>query len=206
MVLRIGVLVSGRGSNMESVLKSVERGVVKEASVAVVVSNRQDARALRVAKAHGVPTAFVDDKGSTPEEHASRLAQALESHGVKPGVGLVLLAGYMKILPRSFLSLYPGRIMNIHPSLLPAFPGRDAQRQALEHGVKVSGCTVHFVVPEVDAGPIIVQTAVEVREGDDEASLSARILRQEHKAYPTAVKLFAEGRLSIEGRRVLVAP
>jgi phosphoribosylglycinamide formyltransferase-1 len=206
MVLKIGVLVSGRGSNLESILRSVERGVVKGSTVAVVISNRPEARALNIAKAHGVHALLVEDKGMTPEEHAAKLSHALDSHGVKPGSGLILLAGYMKILPKSFVALYAGRIMNIHPSLLPAFPGKDAQRQALEHGVKVSGCTVHFVVPEVDAGPIIAQKAVEVHEEDDEASLSARILRQEHRIYPAAVRLFAEGRLHIKGRKVLVEP
>ena len=136
---------------------------------------------------------------------AHRCLLALMEHGVRPGEGLVLLAGYMKILPRSFVDLYEGRIMNIHPSLLPAFPGRDAQRQALAYGAKVAGCTVHFVAPEVDAGPIIIQKAVEVREDDDEDSLASRILRQEHRIYPQAVALFAEGRLRIRGRRVLVS-
>lgn len=204
MVLRIAVLVSGRGSNLESILKAVERGQVKGATVSVVVSNRPGARAIEVARKHGVRAVAIDDKETTPEDHASKVAQTLAAHGVSPGEGLVLLAGYMKILPRSFVEKYSGRIMNIHPSLLPSFPGKDAQRQALEHGVKVSGCTVHFVTPEVDAGPIIIQRSVQVREDDDEAALSSRILRQEHRIYPEAVRLFAEGRLRVQGRRVLV--
>jgi len=126
----------------------------------------------------------------------------LMENGVAPGKGLVLLAGFMKILPKSFVDMYEGRMMNIHPSLLPAFPGIRAQHQALSHGVKVAGCTVHFVVADVDAGPIILQKAVPVLDGDDEDALSARILRQEHKLYPLAVKLFAEGRLRTEGRIV----
>ena len=204
MTLRIGVLVSGRGSNLESILDSVEDGAIEDSEVSVVVSNRPEAKALEVARAHGVPAVVVDDRGASSEEHASRVMAVLTKHGVEPRRGLVLLAGYMKILPRSFVDLYAGRIMNIHPSLLPSFPGKDAQRQALDYGAKVSGCTVHFVVPEVDAGPIIIQKAVEVADGDDEESLSARILAEEHKTYPRAVGLFASGKLTIDGRRVQV--
>ena len=203
--LRIGVLVSGRGSNLESILNSVEAGFVKDSEVSVVVSNRPEARALEVARTHDVLAVAVDDKGMSSEEHASKMLGVLREHGVEPGKGLVLLAGYMKILPRSFVDQYAGRIMNIHPSLLPSFPGRNAQRQALDYGAKVSGCTVHFVIPEVDAGPIIIQRAVDVKEGDDEESLSARILAEEHRIYPEAVGLFAGGKLTIEGRRVLVS-
>lgn len=204
MVLRIGVLVSGRGSNLESILRAVEKGQVKGAKVSVVVSNRPEARALQIAREHGVTAVSIDDRDTQSQEHSSRVAEALRTNGVRPGEGLVLLAGYMKILPKSFVDLYSGRIMNIHPSLLPAFPGKDAQRQALGYGVKVSGCTVHFVVPEVDAGPIIIQRAVGVKDDDDEDSLSSRILRLEHTIYPEAVRLFAEGRLQVQGRRVLV--
>ena len=203
--LRIGVLVSGRGSNLESILNSVEAGHLKDSEVSVVVSNRSEARALEVARAHGVLAVAVDDRGMSSEEHASKMLGVLRENGVEPGKGLVLLAGYMKILPRSFVDQYAGRIMNIHPSLLPSFPGRNAQRQALDYGAKVSGCTVHFVIPEVDAGPIIIQRAVDVKEGDDEESLSARILAEEHRIYPEAVGLFAGGKLTIEGRRVLVS-
>ena len=203
--LRIGVLASGRGSNLESILKSVEDETIKDSEVSVVVSNRPEAKALEVARAHGVRAVAVDDKGMPSEEHASKVLGVLKENGVEPGKGLLLLAGYMKILPRSFVDQYAGRIMNIHPSLLPSFPGKGAQRQALDHGVKVSGCTVHFVVPEVDAGPIIIQKAVGVEEGDDEESLSVRILAEEHRIYPEAVSLFARGKLAIEGRRVLVS-
>lgn len=204
MVLPIGVLVSGRGSNLESILKAVEGGQLSGAAVSVVISNRPEARALKVARDHRVAAVAVDDEGMGTEAHALKLVEVLKAHGVTPLDGLVLLAGYMRILPKSFVNRYAGKIMNIHPSLLPAFPGKDAQRQALEYGAKVSGCTVHFVVPEVDAGPIIMQQAVKVKEGDDEASLSARILRQEHKIYPQAVGLFAGDRLRIQGRRVLL--
>ncbi len=206
MKLSIGVLVSGRGSNLESILTAVRKGEIKSSRVSVVISNRPEARALKIAERQGVPAVAIDDSGMNSEEHCEMVKAALSSHGVKPGTGLILLAGYMKILPKSFVDSYAGRIMNIHPSLLPSFPGKEAQRQALEHGVKVSGCTVHFVVPEVDAGPIIIQRAVQVLEGDDEPSLSARILKQEHKIYPRAVALFASGRLRIRGRRVQVLP
>lgn len=205
MTLSIGVLVSGRGSNLESILESVKAGMIREARVSVVISNRPEARALKIAEDQGVPAVAVDDGGLSSQEHATKVLSVLKDHGVEPGSGLVLLAGYMKVLPRSFVELYAGRIMNIHPSLLPSFPGRDAHKQALIYGAKVSGCTVHFVVPEVDAGPIIIQTPVEVKEEDDEESLSARILVEEHKAYPEAVRLFATGRLAIQGRRVLVS-
>ncbi len=203
-MLRIGVLVSGRGSNLEAILRSIECGDIKGARVVVVISNDPEARALLVARRHGVEALALESKGIPREEYDAKLAETLSSHGVEPGSGLVLLAGFMKILSRPFVETYAGRIMNIHPALLPSFPGVSAQQQALTHGVKVSGCTVHFVVPEVDAGPIILQKAVPVREGDDEDSLSSRILRQEHRIYPLAVKLFAEGRLRVEGRRVKV--
>ena len=201
-MLEVGVLVSGRGSNLEALLKSAERGYIKGARVAVVISNDPGARALMVARKHGVKAVALDSSGDSREAYAAKLANVLMENGVAPGKGLVLLAGFMKILPKSFVDMYEGRMMNIHPSLLPAFPGIRAQHQALSHGVKVAGCTVHFVVAEVDAGPIILQKAVPVLDGDDEDALSARILRQEHKLYPLAVKLFAEGRLRTEGRIV----
>ncbi len=135
----------------------------------------------------------------------SRLLESLKDHGVVPGRGLVLLAGFMRLLSPEFVTAFGGRILNIHPSLLPSFPGLDAQAQALAHGVKVSGCTVHFVSPELDAGPIVLQEAVEVKEGDTVESLSRRILRREHVIYPRAVKLFVEGKLSIQGRRVKIS-
>ncbi len=205
-MLNIGVLVSGRGSNLEAILRSIERGTIKGAAVKVVVSNDPKAKALRIAERHGVQSVILEDRQASREEFDGKLAAVLDDHGVRPGKGLVILAGYMKILSKSFVELYRGRIMNIHPSLLPAFPGVRAQQQALSYGVKLAGCTVHFVVPEVDTGPIIAQKAVPVKEGDDEDSLSSRILRQEHRLYPLAVRLFAEGRLRVEGRRVNILP
>jgi len=205
-MLEIGILVSGRGSNLEAILRSIEKGIVKNARVAVVVSNDPSARALRVARRHGIKAVALDGAGDSRDVYGDKLSEVLQRNGVEPGKGLVLLAGFMKILSQSFVDLYEGRMMNIHPALLPAFPGLRAQKQALTHGVKVAGCTVHFVVPEVDAGPIILQKAVPVRDDDDEDSLSARILRQEHRLYPLAVKLFAEGRLRIDGRIVRLRP
>jgi phosphoribosylglycinamide formyltransferase 1 len=202
-LLGIGVLVSGRGSNLDAILRAVRNGSIRGARVRVVVSSDPEAKALKVAERYGVPAVSVStEKGRAEAE--GEILRALESHGVLPESGLVLLAGYMKVLSSAFIAKYADRIMNIHPSLLPAFPGLRAQKQALDRGVRVSGCTVHFVVPEVDAGPIIIQRAVPVRGSDDEDSLSARILRQEHRAYPLAVRLFAEGRLRIEDRRVVV--
>ncbi|MGD0396539.1 MAG: phosphoribosylglycinamide formyltransferase [Nitrososphaerales archaeon] len=204
-MLQIGVLVSGRGSNLDAILRAIEHGAIKRARVAVVISNDPTAKALSVARRHGVKALALESKGTPREEYDAKLAEALRSHGVGPESGLVLLAGFMRILSKQFVEAYQGRMMNIHPSLLPAFPGLRAQQQAISHGVKVAGCTVHFVVPEVDAGPIIVQKSVPVKEDDDEESLSARILRQEHRIYPLAVKLFAEGRLRVEGSKVKIA-
>jgi phosphoribosylglycinamide formyltransferase 1 len=204
-LIPIGVLVSGRGSNLEAILKSIEGGRIRNAQVVAVISNDPTARALSVARRHGVKAIALEGRGDTRDAYGERLAEALRDCGVPPGEGLVLLAGFMKILPKAFVDLYKYRIMNIHPSLLPAFPGVRAQLQALSYGVKVAGCTVHFVAPEVDAGPIIVQRAVAVRESDDEETLSARILREEHRIYSEAVGLFVDGRLKVEGRKVMIS-
>jgi phosphoribosylglycinamide formyltransferase-1 len=203
--LSIGVLVSGRGSNLEAILLAIEDGRVPNARVAVVISNDPNARALDVARNHNVAAVALESRGESRDAYGERLANCLRDKGVLPDSGLVLLAGFMKILPKTFVDLYMNRIMNIHPSLLPSFPGVRAQLQALSYGVKVAGCTVHFVIPEVDAGPIVIQRTVEVLDGDDEDTLSARILEQEHRIYPEAVRLFAEGRLKIEGRRVVAS-
>jgi phosphoribosylglycinamide formyltransferase 1 len=190
---------------MLSIVRSIERREIRGARVAVVISDRRDAKALESASKRRIDSVWLD-----PEEAPSRLAydmrllDLLKDKGVTPKEGLVLLAGFMRLLSPEFVEAYRGRIMNVHPALLPSFPGVKAQEQALEHGVKVSGCTVHFVVPEVDSGPIILQSAVKVEEGDTPESLSARILKREHIIYPLAVKLFVEGRLKIEGRKVLI--
>jgi phosphoribosylglycinamide formyltransferase 1 len=204
LVCHIGVLVSGRGTNMLSIVRAVERGYIKGARVSVVISDNREAKALATARRHGIDAVFLDPAGRRREEYDRALLGELKERGVTPEGGLVALAGFMRILSPYFVNAFRNRIMNIHPALLPSFPGLGAQEQAFEHGVKVSGCTVHFVVPEVDSGPIIAQRAVKVEEGDTAQSLAARILRQEHVVYPLAVKLFVEGKLKIAGRKVRV--
>jgi phosphoribosylglycinamide formyltransferase 1 len=202
----IGVLVSGRGSNLESILEAVDRKYITNGKVTVVISNRPGAGALEKAKNHHVPTVVIDDKGlpKMDPEYDRKTIAALEAHGVTPKDGLIALAGYFRILSPKFVDLYHNRIMNVHPALLPSFPGLDAQKQALEHGVKVSGATVHLVAKEVDAGPIILQAHVPVRDDDTVETLSGRILLQEHRLYPEAIRLFTEDQLRIEGRRVVL--
>jgi phosphoribosylglycinamide formyltransferase 1 len=202
----IGVLVSGRGSNLESILEAVDRKYITNGKVTVVISNRPGAGALEKAKNHHVLTVVIDDKGlpKMDPEYDRKTIAALEAHGVTPKDGLIALAGYFRILSPKFVDLYHNRIMNVHPALLPSFPGLDAQKQALEHGVKVSGATVHFVAKEVDAGPIILQAHVPVRDDDTVETLSGRILLQEHRLYPEAIRLFTEDQLRIEGRRVML--
>jgi phosphoribosylglycinamide formyltransferase 1 len=202
----IGVLVSGRGSNLESILDAVDRKYITKGRVNVVISNKQGTGALDIAKKHHVPTVVLDDKGlpKMDPEYDRKTIATLEAHGVTPRDGLIALAGYFRILSPQFVDDYHHRIMNVHPALLPAFPGLDAQKRALEHGVKVSGATIHFVAKEVDAGPIILQAHVPVRDDDTVETLSERILRQEHRLYPEAIRLFTEEKLKIEGRRVVL--
>jgi phosphoribosylglycinamide formyltransferase 1 len=202
----IGVLVSGRGSNLESILEAVDRGYITKGKVNVVVSNKPGIGALEVAKKHHVQMVVLDDRGlpKMDPEYDRKTIATLEAHGVTSKDGLVVLAGYFRILSPQFVDRYLHRIMNVHPALLPAFPGLDAQKRALEHGVKVSGATVHFVAKEVDAGPIILQARVPVRDDDTVETLSERILRQEHRLYPEAIRLFTEDQLRIEGRRVVL--
>jgi phosphoribosylglycinamide formyltransferase 1 len=202
----IGVLVSGRGSNLESILEAVDRKYITNGNVTIVISNRPGAGALEIAKNHHVPTVVLDDKGlpKMDPEYDRKTIAALEAHGVTPKDGLIALAGYFRILSPRFVDRYHNRIMNVHPALLPSFPGLDAQKRALEQGVKVSGATIHFVAKEVDAGPIILQAHVPVRDDDTVEALSERILRQEHRLYPEAVRLFTEDQLRIEGRRVVL--
>ena len=196
--LRLGVLASGRGSNLQAIIESIEKGRL-DAVLAVVISNKAEAHALDRARKHGAPALFLDPK-ATPDREAydKVILDCLRKYDVE----LVALAGYMKIVTSVLIAAYPNRIMNIHPSLLPAFPGLAAQQQALDWGVKVAGCTVHFVTEGVDSGPIIRQAAVPVQEGDTAESLAARILVEEHRIYPEAIQLFAQGRLTVEGRRV----
>lgn len=188
-MLNLGVLISGRGSNLQAIIDACENGKIA-AKVAVVISNKPDAGGLERAKKHNIPAVVV---GSEPD-----IVKELKKHNVE----LVCLAGYMKIVGKVLLEPFRGKMINIHPSLLPSFPGLHAQKQALDHGVTVTGCTVHFVDEGCDTGPIIVQSAVPVKENDTEDTLSERILQQEHHIYPLAIDLIARDKLKIEGRRV----
>jgi phosphoribosylglycinamide formyltransferase-1 len=194
---RIGVLVSGRGSNLQALIDAQRAGHLGGA-IAVVVSNVPGATALERARRAGIPTACCPPGGLAREEHERALVEVLRGHGVS----LVCLAGYMRLLSPAFLDAFAGRILNVHPALLPAFPGKDAQRQALLHGVKVSGATIHFVDASLDAGPILLQEAVPVHEDDTTETLGGRILEAEHRLYPRAVRLVLDGAYRLEGRRV----
>ena len=200
--LAVGVLVSGDGSNLQAIIDRIEDGSLP-ARIVCVISNKADAFGLERARKHGVPAIHIDHRAhGGRESYDAALVETLRSHGVQ----LVVLAGFMRIVTPVLLDAFPNAVMNIHPALLPAFPGLHAQAQALRYGVKFSGCTVHFVDEGTDTGPIIIQAAVPVMDDDDEASLSARIQREEHRAYPEAIRLFAEGRLRIEGRKVSILP
>ena len=194
---RLGILLSGRGSNFLAIADAIERGTLKNAAIAIVISNRADAAGLEAAKKRGLPAQIIESSGRNRAEHDMEIVACLRGHGAE----LVCLAGYMRLLSPAFLAAFPGAILNIHPSLLPAFPGLDAQRQALAYGVAITGCTVHFVDEELDHGPIVLQRTVPVLNGDDEASLSARILEQEHIAYPEAIARVVSGKYAIVGRR-----
>ena len=201
-VLRVGVLASGNGSNLQALIDRSEDGSLP-AEVSCVISNNASAFALERARRHGITAIHLDHRLFSDREAYDKAAvDSLRENGV----ALVTLAGFMRIISPVLIDAFPNAIMNIHPALLPSFPGLHAQRQALDHGVKIAGCTVHFVDAGTDTGPIICQAAVPVLDGDTEESLSARILVEEHRLYPLAVKLFAEGKLSIEGRRVIVKP
>lgn len=195
---RLGILLSGRGSNFEAIADNVAAGRL-QAEIAAVISNREEARGLEIARQRGLPALCLPSKGIPREEYDRRVVEELKSREVE----LVCLAGFMRLLSAEFCRAFPMRILNIHPSLLPAFPGLDAQKQALEHGVKVSGCTVHFVDEKLDAGPIIVQAAVPVLDDDTEESLAARILAEEHRIYSEAVRMILSERWRIDGRRVI---
>jgi len=198
--VRLGVLISGRGSNLQAIVDAIERGELR-AVVKLVISNRAGAPGLARAERHGIPTRVIDHRRfGSREEFDRALVAALDA----AQVNLVVCAGFMRILSRVLLDAFPNRVMNIHPSLLPAFPGLDAQKAALEHGVRLAGCTVFFVAPGTDDGPIIVQAAVPVMPEDDEQTLSDRILAQEHRIYPIAISLFQQGRLQVHGRKVLI--
>jgi len=198
--LPIGVLISGSGTNLQAIIDAIESRRL-DAQIAVVLSNKADAYGLVRAQNHGIATEILDHKQfPSREAYDQAVVDGLRARGVE----LVVLAGFMRLLSPVFIKAYSSRIMNIHPALLPSFPGLHVQKQAVEHGVRFSGCTVHFVNEECDEGPIIIQAVVPVFADDSEESLAARILKQEHRIYPRAIQLYAEGRLRVEGRRVLV--
>ena len=198
MKKKLAILLSGRGSNFEAIARAIESGKL-DAEIAVVISNRPGARGLDRAKEMGLEALCLPSRGVAREEYDARLVEELKRHNPD----LICLAGFMRLLTPVIIEAFRGRILNIHPSLLPAFPGLDAQRQALEHGVRFSGCTVHFVDEGLDSGPIIVQAAVPVKDDDTVESLSARILEAEHAAYPRAIALVLSGAYRMEGRRVV---
>jgi phosphoribosylglycinamide formyltransferase 1 len=195
---KLGILLSGRGSNFMAIADQIAAGNLK-AEIAVVISNRSDAGGIEVARQRGLNAVVLESKGVPREEHDRRMGDALE----QAGVDFVVLAGYMRLLSASFIQRFPHRIVNIHPSLLPAFPGLDAQKQAFDYGVKFAGCTVHFVDEQLDHGAIIVQRAIPVLPTDDEHSLAARILDQEHIAYSEALGILCSGKYEVVGRRVV---
>lgn len=200
--VKIGVLVSGRGSNLQAIIDNIEKGTLS-AELAVVISDQADAYALERARKHNVPAVHVSAKGyrGKRDDYDALLVKELQKRNVE----LVCLAGFMRIITPALIKAFPNRILNIHPALLPSFPGLHVQKAAIEHGAKFSGCTVHFVDEGMDTGPIIIQAVVPVLDNDTEDSLSERILKQEHKIYSRAIQLYAEGKLTIKGRRVFVS-
>ncbi len=197
---RLGILLSGRGSNFEAIADNIACGRL-QAEIAAVISNRQDAPGLEIARLRGLPALCIPSKGVPREAYDRRVAEELRARNVE----LICLAGFMRLLSAEFCRAFPLRILNIHPSLLPAFPGLDAQKQALQYGVKISGCTVHFVDEQLDAGPIILQSAVPVLDDDTEAALAARILKQEHVIYSEAIRIILSEQWRIDGRRVIAS-
>lgn len=197
--MRLGILISGRGSNFEAIANSIARRKL-DAEIAIVISNRADAGGLEIARERGIPMRVIESRGMEREAYDKQVIDELRTHDVE----LVCLAGFMRLLSASFVQAFPNRVLNIHPSLLPSFPGLDAQRQALEHGVKITGCTVHVVDEFLDSGPILIQSAVPVLDNDTVESLSARILAQEHVIYSKAIQLLVDDRVTFEGRRALI--
>jgi phosphoribosylglycinamide formyltransferase-1 len=199
MTKRMGVLLSGRGSNFEALADSVSAGRIPKTEIAIVISNRDGSPGIEKAQQRGIPAKVIPSKGLEREAYDRQVVAVLQEHKVD----LICLAGYMRLLSPYFVAAFPQRILNIHPSLLPSFPGLESQRQALEYGVKFAGCTVHFVDENLDAGPIVLQAAIPVRDDDTEATLSERILAEEHRIYSEAVKIILEGRYKMAGRRVV---
>jgi phosphoribosylglycinamide formyltransferase-1 len=205
-LLNLGILISGRGSNMEAILKSIKR---KKTPInpAIVISNKPDAKGLKIAQKLGIKTEIIESKGfkGSRAEYDKKIILALTKNGVTPKNGLVCLAGFMRIISPEFVKKYKNQMINIHPALLPSFPGLDAQKQAVNGGAKFSGCTVHFVDSGVDTGAIILQKIVKVLDDDTEKTLAKRILAKEHQAYPEAVRLFAENKIKISGRKTKIS-
>jgi phosphoribosylglycinamide formyltransferase 1 len=197
--MRLGILISGRGSNFEAIANSIARRKL-DAEIAIVISNRANAAGIELARERGIPLRVIASAGMDRETYDKLLIDELRTHEVD----LVCLAGFMRLLSADFIRAFPNRVLNIHPSLLPAFAGLDAQRQALEYGVRITGCTVHFVDEFLDSGPIIIQAAVPVLDADTVESLSARILLQEHAIYSQAIRYIVDGKVTIEGRRVMI--
>ena len=199
-MINIGILASGRGTNLQAIIEAVEDGRI-EGKIKIVISDNSDAYALKRAEQNNIDTQYIDFKSfKNREDYDKKVIECLKEKGVE----LIVLAGYMRILTPYFIKTCKNRIINIHPALLPSFPGLYAQRQAIEYGAKVSGCTVHFVDEGVDSGPIVLQRAVEIKDDDTEESLAERILKEEHQIYPQAIQLFTKGRLMIKGRRVFI--
>jgi phosphoribosylglycinamide formyltransferase-1 len=202
-LLNLAILISGRGSNMRAILEAVKKQKIPIRPT-VVISNKSTARGLKIARKLGVQTEIVESKGfqGSRWEYDKKIISVLKKYHVTPKNGLICLAGFMRIISPEFIKKYKNRVLNIHPAILPAFPGLDAQKQAIDHGVKYSGCTVHFADDGVDSGPIIVQAIVRVKDDDTEETLAKRILAKEHKAYSEAVKLIAENKIKVVGRKV----
>jgi phosphoribosylglycinamide formyltransferase 1 len=203
-VLKLAILISGRGSNLRSILQAIATRTLIGTNAKVVISNNPHARGIAVAKQFNIATEILSPSGLRGWSYDKRLVSLLEKYDVSPSNGLVCLAGYMRVLSPEFVAKYKMRIINVHPSLLPAFPGLHAQKQALEYGVKVSGCTIHFVDEKVDSGSILLQRSVRVLDSDSEETLSKRILAQEHKLYPQAIRLIAERKVTLKGRKVIL--
>jgi phosphoribosylglycinamide formyltransferase 1 len=199
-IVNLGVLVSGSGSNLQSIIDNIEKGTLP-AKIRIIISNTPGAFAIERARKHGIPAIVIEPRGfNSREEYDQKVVDTLKSHEVE----LVVLAGFMRVLTPLFLQAFPMRIMNIHPAILPSFPGTHGQKKAFDYGVKFSGCTVHFADEGVDTGPIIIQGIVPVYDTDTEETLSRRILKEEHRIYPKAIRLYAEGKLQVEGRKVRV--
>jgi len=198
-MLKIGVMASGRGSNFQAIIDSIEAGKIK-ASIELLITDVPDAYAIERAKRHNIPYLYINPREFSKDDFYSKVAEEFKAKDI----GLVALAGFMRIVRKPLLDAFPMRIMNIHPALLPSFPGLHGQKQAVDYGVRVSGCTVHFVDEAMDTGPIIIQAAVAVMPEDTEQTLSKRILELEHKIYPEAIRLFSEGRLHVQGRKVYI--